>query len=62
MLCHSSIPLLGYSAAVLNDMEKAGIHLYKDGKREKPPRICRSGSGKQEKVTVIVTDQKGKVK
>jgi hypothetical protein len=62
VLCVSSAPFLGYSVAILNDMEKAGVHLYKDGKREKPPRIGRSGSGEQNKPTGIIPEKKGKVK
>lgn len=46
-VCASRMPYLGYPPEVLHDMEKAGFRLYKDGKREKPPRICQSGSGKQ---------------
>lgn len=62
VLCVSSVPFLGYSVAILNDMEKSGIHLYKDGKREKPPRSCQTGSGKQNESTGIVPEKKGKVK
>ena len=47
VLCASRIPFLGYSPETLRSMEQAGIHLYKDGKREKPPRSCQTGSGKQ---------------
>ena len=34
-LCASSVPGLGYSKETLRDMEKAGLHLYRNGKREK---------------------------
>lgn len=62
VLCVSSVPFLGYSPEVLRDMERSGLHLYKDGKREKPPRSCQTGSGKQNKSTGIVPEKKGKVK
>lgn len=34
-LCSGSVPLLGYSREILKDMDRAGLHLYRDGKREK---------------------------
>ena len=46
-LCASSIPNLGYSCATLQSMEQSGLKLYKDGKREKPPRPGKVGSGKE---------------
>ena len=61
-LCASHSPFLGYSPEVLRDMERSGLHLYKDGKREKPPRSCQTGSGKQNNSTGIVPEKKGKVK
>ena len=61
-VCASHIPFLGYSPEVLRDMERVGLHLYKDGKREKPPRSCQTGSGKQNNSTGIVPEKKGKVK
>ena len=61
-LCTSRVPFLGYSPEVLRDMERVGLHLYKDGKREKPPRSCQTGSGKQNESTGIVPEKKGKVK
>jgi hypothetical protein len=42
-----TVPGLGYDPRTLRDMEKAGLHLYKDGKREKPPRSCQIESGKE---------------
>ena len=30
-LCASSVPGLGYSKETLRDMEKAGLHLYRNG-------------------------------
>jgi hypothetical protein len=35
ILCASSVPNLGYSKETLRDMERAGLHLYRNGKREK---------------------------
>ena len=29
------VPFLGYSREILKDMDRAGLHLYRDGKREK---------------------------
>ena len=34
-VCRSSVVNLGYSKETLKDMERAGLHLYRDGKREK---------------------------
>lgn len=61
-VCASRMYLLGYSADTIRDLEKSGLHLYKDGKREKPPRPCQIGSGKQNESTGIVPEKKGKVK
>lgn len=35
VICESHIPNLGYSAATLKEMARAGFHLYRDGKRVK---------------------------
>ena len=58
-LCASSIPNLGYSYATLQSMEHAGLKLYKDGKREKPPRSCQIGSGKENKTTNNISNHGG---
>ena len=34
-ICSSSIPCCGYPKEILRDMERNGMHLYCDGKREK---------------------------
>ena len=34
-LCRSTVPNLGYSKKTLRDMERSGLHLYRNGKREK---------------------------
>ena len=38
-LCRSTKPDLGYDPKVLKDMERAGLHLYCDGKRKKLPPV-----------------------
>lgn len=58
-ICRSSVPGLGYASQTLRDMEKAGLHLYKDGKREKPPRSCQIGSGKENKTTNNISNHGG---
>lgn len=35
VICESHIRNLGYSAECLKDMARAGLHLYRDGKRVK---------------------------
>lgn len=35
VLCESSVKNLGYSPATLRNMAKAGLFLYKDGKKVK---------------------------
>ena len=46
-LCTSSVPGLGYSKETLRDMEKAGLHLYRNGKREKAAsRAANTESGR----------------
>lgn len=62
VVCFSSVPYLGYPPEIIRSQEGEGIHLYVDGKREKPPRIGRSGSGKQNNSTGIIPEKKGKVK
>ncbi len=61
-VCASRMYLLGYTPEIIRDMENSGLRLYKDGKREKPPRPCQIGSGKQNNSTGIVPEKKGKVK
>lgn len=39
VLCHSSIPNLGYSRERLLDMCRAGMAVYKDGRRMKLSEI-----------------------
>lgn len=34
-VCVSSVPLLGYDASQIKRMEKDGLRLYRNGKREK---------------------------
>lgn len=34
-VCTSSMPLLGYSPGQIKQMEKDGLRLYRNGKREK---------------------------
>lgn len=46
-LCCSMIPNLGYSKEVLRDMERSGLHLYCNGKREKAAsRAANTESGR----------------
>ena len=40
-LCSSTVPNLGYPAHWIREMAKAGIHLYKNGKRVK---LCEIGT------------------
>lgn len=61
-VCASRMYLLGYTPEIIRDLEKSGLRLYKDGKREKPPRSCQTGSGKQNETTDIISEKKGKVK
>lgn len=47
LLCRSTVPNLGYSKEILRDMERSGLHLYRDGKREKATaRASDSDSGR----------------
>lgn len=48
-ICAGSVPNLGYSAAILRDMEKAGLHLYRNGKKEKLPPVVRTRKAASEK-------------
>lgn len=34
-LCRSALPDLGYSPAILKDMDRHGLHMYCDGKKKK---------------------------
>ena len=34
-VCSGTVPNLGYTKETLRDMERAGLHLYRNGKREK---------------------------
>lgn len=43
-VCCSHIPDLGYSKEILRDMERSGLHLYRNGKKEK----SRPGRGMTE--------------
>lgn len=46
-VCSGSVPGLGYSRDTLRDMERAGLHLYRNGKREKAAsRGANTESGK----------------
>ena len=36
ILCHGTLPNLGYTAERLKDMSRNGLYLYKNGKRVKP--------------------------
>ena len=47
IICSSSIPNCGYSRDICRDMERNGMHLYRDGKREKAASgRSRTESGK----------------
>ena len=48
-ICSSSVAGLGYSAQTLKDMEKAGMHLYRNGKKEKLPPVVRTRKAASEK-------------
>lgn len=37
-LCASTVPDLGYSPETLRDMDRSGLHLYRNGKRVKLPK------------------------
>ena len=41
VVCHSSLPYLGYSYAALKDMEQAGYILLIDGRRTKFPTAAQ---------------------
>ena len=50
-LCRSTVPFLGYSSGILKDMQKNGLTLYKDGKREKATTdVGSTGSGMTKEV------------
>lgn len=40
-LCSSALPNCGYPASVLKDMSRAGMYLYRDGKRMKQADVER---------------------
>lgn len=47
VICSSSVPNCGYPKDILRDMERNGMHLYHDGKREKAASgRSRTESGK----------------
>ena len=47
VICSSSVPDCGYPKDILRDMERNGMHLYRDGKREKAASgRSRTESGK----------------
>ena len=47
VLCSSPIPDCGYSKDALRDMERNGLHLYRNGKREKAAsRAANTESGR----------------
>ena len=47
VLCSSPVPNCGYSKDIIRDMERSGLHLYHNGKREKAAsRAANTESGR----------------
>jgi len=57
-LCRSTVPNLGYSKETLRDMERSGLYLYRNGKREKAaPKLEPSEAAQMKIITTKITNQ-----
>jgi hypothetical protein len=48
-LCVSSVPNCGYTKETIRDMERSGLYLYRDGKREKATAGAGTSHGGRQK-------------
>lgn len=61
-ICSGSVPNLGYSRETLRDMERNGLSLYRNRKREKAAsRGANTESGKAKYDNAIVASYGGKI-